>query len=174
MVRLVRANLPGLPALTLRTCKYASRFVCTICADLEKFIYQDFGHYMFFHRRGPIFRGFQPRLHVPASTPQGSEQLCITPKQAVLLQLPAVFNKCRGAYTKVSEQLCITPKQAVQCLVRSPPSTTEVEGCIYQGFCITGTFVIECSCWYKVQGTRYQVQGTRYKVPGTRYKVQGT
>ena len=113
MVRLVRANLPGLPALTLRTCKYASRFVCTICADLEKFIYQDFGHYMFFHRRGPIFRGFQPRLHVPASTPQGSEQLCITPKQAVLLQLPAVFNKCRGAYTKVSEQLCITPKQAV-------------------------------------------------------------
>ena len=94
----------------------------------------------------PIFRGFQPRLHVPASTPQGSEQLCITPKQEVLLQLPAVFNKCRGAYTKVSEQLCITPKQAVQCLVRSPPSTTEVEGCIYQGFCITGTFVIECSC----------------------------
>ena len=26
---------------------------------------------MFFHRRGPIFRGFQPRLHVPASTLQG-------------------------------------------------------------------------------------------------------
>ena len=77
------------------------------------------------------------------------------------------FFMCRGAYTKVSEQLCITPKQAVQCLVRSPPSTTEVEGCIYQGFCITGTFVIECSCWYKVQGTRYQVQGTRYKVQGT-------
>ena len=50
MVRLVRANLAGLPAWTLRTCKYASRFVCTICADLEKFIYQDFGHYMFFHR----------------------------------------------------------------------------------------------------------------------------
>ena len=71
MVRLVRANLAGLPAWTLRTCKYASRFVCTICADLEKFIYQDFGHYMFFHRRGPIFRGFQPRLHVPASTLQG-------------------------------------------------------------------------------------------------------
>ena len=38
-----RANLPGLPASTSRTCKYAPRFVCTICADLEKVIYQDFG-----------------------------------------------------------------------------------------------------------------------------------